>query len=113
MTKSVTIITSEKDSTAAGEELGRGIRAGFGGAAADAVIVFASAQHDYQALLRSLAAASGTETIVGSSSAGEFTNRTRGKVMFPRSPCVRKPCSSRSASAAVLPRMRSQQRGRL
>ena len=79
MTKSVSIISSDKDSTAAGEELGRGIRRGFDGAAADAVIVFASAQHDYQALLRSLAAASGTETIVGSSSAGEFTNRTRGE----------------------------------
>ncbi len=79
MTQSVTAITSEKDSAAAGEELGRAIRAGLNGATADAVIVFASAQHDYSRLLHWLASTAGTQIIVGSSSAGEFTNRTRGE----------------------------------
>ena len=79
MTESVTTITSEKDSAAAGAELGRTIRAGFNGEAADAVMVFASARHDYDGLLRALSAESGTATIVGSSSAGEFTNSSRGE----------------------------------
>ena len=79
MTKSVTIITGEKDSTAAGEELGRGVRSGFGGAAADAVIVFASAQHDYQALLRSLAAVWGPEAWRRAVDGGECTHMRRGE----------------------------------
>lgn len=79
MTESVTTITSEKESGAAGAELGRAIRQGFNGAAADAVVVFASAQHGYGRLLAALADGCGTATIVGSSSAGEFTNTSRGE----------------------------------
>jgi hypothetical protein len=79
MTLSVTTITNEQDSARAGTELGGAIRNGLNGAAADAVIVFASAQHDYECLLRALADACGTDVIVGSSSAGEFTNVTRGE----------------------------------
>ena len=79
MTETVTAITSETDSAKAGIELGRTIRKAFNGADADAVIVFASAQHDYELLLEALAAESGTRTIVGSSSAGEFSHSTRGE----------------------------------
>ena len=65
MTLSVTTITNEQDSARAGTELGGAIRNGLNGAAADAVIVFASAQHDYERLLRALAHACGTDVIVG------------------------------------------------
>ncbi len=78
MTESVTTISSASDSALAGAELGADIRKGLNGAAADAIIVFASAQHDYERLLRALADESGTEVIVGSSSAGEFTNASSG-----------------------------------
>lgn len=78
MTETITSITSESDSARAGHELGQAIRAAFHGATADAVIVFASAQHDYSRLLRVLADTCGTEVIVGSSSAGEFTHETCG-----------------------------------
>ncbi|WP_418316957.1 FIST signal transduction protein [Piscinibacter sakaiensis] len=64
------------DSTAAGLALGREIRDAIG--AADAIIVFASSQHDYQRLLEGLREASGCATLVGSSSAGEFNNSGRG-----------------------------------
>lgn len=71
-------LTETADSRTAGAELGRGIRAAFDGAAADAIIVFASAQHDYNVLLEALAQEAGTQVIAGSSSAGEFTHRGRG-----------------------------------
>src|SRR5688572_12777098 len=72
-------LSESRDSRSAGAELGRAIRNAFDGAAADAVVVFASAQHDYDALLRALAGEAGTQVIAGSSSAGEFTNRGRGE----------------------------------
>lgn len=79
MTQTKTVISSVTDSAKAGTELGQSIVAAFDGAAADAVIVFASAQHDFPVLLEALARASGTETIVGSSSAGEFTEQSRAE----------------------------------
>ncbi len=79
MTETVSTITSEKDSRRAGLALGKTICEKFDGTAADAVIVFASAQHDYAALLDALASESGTRTIMGSSSAGEFTDSARGQ----------------------------------
>lgn len=79
MTQSVTTLTNLKDSSEAGAELGQTIRKGLNGAAADAIMVFASAQHDYSRLLAALADTSGTEVIVGSSSAGEFTHSSRGE----------------------------------
>jgi hypothetical protein len=76
MTQSVTIVTDEADSTQAGIDLGTRIRQAFGGEIPDAIVVFASARHwDYAKLLGALAETSGTRTIVGSSSAGEFSNR--------------------------------------
>ena len=79
MTGSVTALTNQRDSRAAGAELGRTIREGFRGAPADAVMVFASADHDYGDLLAALAEESGTGVIAGSSSAGEFTHSSRGE----------------------------------
>lgn len=72
-------ISTLTDSEAAGRELGRSMRRAFDGAAADAVIVFASARHDYHALLGALADEAGTDVLVGSSSAGEFTQDQRGE----------------------------------
>jgi hypothetical protein len=79
MTETHTALTQESDSAEAGRELARGIRRAFKGAAADAVVVFASAQHDYQRLLDALAEEAGTEVIVGASSAGEFVRGARGE----------------------------------
>ena len=78
MTQSCSTITAQRDSSRAGVEIGRAIRDSFAGAA-DAVIVFSSARHDYPRLLAALAEASGTRVIGGSSSAGEFTHHTRGE----------------------------------
>ena len=72
-------ISTLTDSEAAGRDLGRAMRNAFDGAAADAVIVFASARHDYEALLCALAEEAGTDVLVGSSSAGEFTQSQRGE----------------------------------
>jgi hypothetical protein len=72
-------ITGERDSARAGRELGLAIREAFAGAAADAVVVFASADHDYAALLCALADATGCEVVAGASSAGEFTQSRRGE----------------------------------
>lgn len=72
-------ISTSTDSTGAGRELGRAMRKAFDGAAADAVIVFASARHDYEALLNALADEAGTDVVVGSSSAGEFIQNQRGE----------------------------------
>ena len=66
------------DSTAAGAALGREIRQALEGDAPDAVVVFASSQHDYSLLLAALEAESGCSLLVGSSSAGEFTQQQRG-----------------------------------
>lgn len=74
MTATITALTSAKDSSQAGVELGRTIRKAFNGAPADVVIVFASAEHDYPRLLGSLSEEAGTTMLVGSSSAGEFTS---------------------------------------
>ena len=79
MTGSVTALTNRNDSREAGIELARTIREGFGGESADAVMVFASAQHDYAALLETLADGCGTRLIAGASSAGEFTHSSSGE----------------------------------
>lgn len=79
MTETHSAFTETKDSAGAGRELGRAMRDAFHGAAPDAVVVFASSQHDYGALLEALADEAGTEVIVGASSAGEFTHGQRGE----------------------------------
>lgn len=66
---------------AAGEELATQLLAGLDGDAPDALIVFASAQNDYVALLNALGERSGARTVVGCSSAGEFTSDAAGTGM--------------------------------
>lgn len=63
----------------AGAEMGRKIHDAFEGAPADAIIVFASARHNHRQLLEAIAKAAGTRMIIGSSSAGEFSNQLRGQ----------------------------------
>lgn len=79
MTETQIALSATRDSRAAGAELGRSLRERFGGQAADAVVVFASAEHDYDALLGALSEEAGTQVIAGSSSAGEFTHQGRGE----------------------------------
>lgn len=67
------------DSPAAGRELGKEFLEAFGGESPDAIVVFASAKHDYSALLCALSDEAGTAIIAGSSSAGEFTQSGRGE----------------------------------
>lgn len=78
MTQTTTALVRESDSARAGELLGAHIRSAFEGQAPDAVILFASAEHDYASLLDALARSAGTTTIVGSSSAGEFSHDASG-----------------------------------
>jgi hypothetical protein len=79
MNETVTVLSRQGDSRRAGEEIARKIREAFNGGSADAVVVFASAQHDYEALLGAIASAAGTDVIAGSSSAGEFSHEERGE----------------------------------
>ncbi|MEO8859090.1 MAG: FIST N-terminal domain-containing protein [Burkholderiaceae bacterium] len=67
------------ESRGAGRELGKAFVEALHGQVPDAIVVFASAKHDYPALLGALADEAGTETIVGASSAGEFTQSGRGE----------------------------------
>ena len=93
MTQTTTALVSESDSVRAGEMLGAHIRGAFEGQPPDAVIVFASSQHDYAALLQALARSAGTKAIVGSSSAGEFSQDSSGvgqvSALAIRSPSMR------------------------
>lgn len=79
MTKSTVAFTDRADSREAGAQLGRDLMEAFDGEGADAAIVFASAEHDYAALLTALDAAGRPAVMVGCSSAGEFTSRHRGE----------------------------------
>ena len=79
MNQTHTAVSHQTDSTAAAVEIGRAVRSAFNGAAADAVVVFASSQHDYAKLLAGLADECGTDRIVGASSAGEFSHSSRGE----------------------------------
>ena len=92
MTDIVTASTDRTDA-AAGEALARQLAQGLGGKTPDALIVFASAQNDYQALLRALHEPLKPKHLVGCSSAGEFTAGTSGTGMT-------------SAIAIVAPQMR-------
>lgn len=80
MTDVVTASTPMRDG-AAGDDLATQIRAGLDGGVADAVIVFASSQNDYAALLDALQRRTGARALVGCSSAGEFTSDASGTGM--------------------------------
>ena len=74
MTKSTTVHSRAHESTDAGREIGSQIKEAFNGASPDAVILFASARHDFNHLLRSVHESCEPKALVGSSSAGEFTS---------------------------------------
>ncbi|MBA3936591.1 MAG: FIST C-terminal domain-containing protein [Planctomycetes bacterium] len=73
MKKTSTVHTSLPDSRAAGEQLGRGLIESFGGEAPSAVVVFASSKHHHKKLLQAIQDTCQPKAMIGSSSAGEFT----------------------------------------
>ena len=78
-TKTAAVFTEAKDSAMAGQELGQQIMSRLDGQRPDAVVVFASARYEYEALLHALSESCNPGVIVGSSSAGEFTGAQRGE----------------------------------
>ena len=76
MNLTCTVSTSHTDSEDAGRELGTAIAQQLGGERPDAVIVFASSRYAYEPLLRALSSSCSPRILVGSSSAGEFTQNS-------------------------------------
>ncbi len=74
----VAIASTGKTNEEAGEDLATQIRAQLNGGSPDALLVFASPENDYEALLRALSDRSGARSMIGCSSAGEFTDQTAG-----------------------------------
>jgi hypothetical protein len=79
MTDSSVVYTDLSDSKEAGNFLGAKVLADFDGHSADALIVFASARHDYSQLLESIKATCSPKLMIGCSSAGEFTCEAQGE----------------------------------
>ena len=77
MTDIAAVHTDLSDTSAAAEDLARQINASLP-AAPDAIILFASAQFDYEAFLRIINDRCKPGILVGSSSAGEFTHAAQG-----------------------------------
>jgi hypothetical protein len=77
----VAIASTSRTGAAAGHDLAGRIRAELGGDVPDALVVFASSQNDYGALLAALDEDCGAGVMVGCSSAGEFTSKTSGTGM--------------------------------
>ena len=74
----VAVASTSLSNREAGEDLAKQIRNQLGGLPPDALIVFASAQNDYDALLGALDAGCRPRSMIGASSAGEFTSDTAG-----------------------------------
>jgi hypothetical protein len=79
MTESTVVFTNEKESSAAGRDLGARLLEGLNGQKPHVVILFASADHDYLPLLEAIQQSSQTPVLVGCSSAGEFISGARGE----------------------------------
>ncbi|MEY2549601.1 MAG: hypothetical protein QOD64_2183 [Verrucomicrobiota bacterium] len=79
MTQSTVVFSAEADSAAAGRDIGERLKSGLAGHTPDAVILFASSRHDYDALLQAIDAACKPRVLVGCSSAGEFVSRERAE----------------------------------
>jgi hypothetical protein len=77
-TRPAVVHTDDPDSSRAGADLGHRIRERLGGDRPQAVILFASPRYDLERLLRAVHEACEPEILVGSSSAGEFTNTVQG-----------------------------------
>lgn len=78
MIQAVAALSDLHNSTAAGTAIAADITAGLGGAPADAIIVFASSQHNHAALLSAIHAHHPSAKLVGCSSAGEFSSHSAG-----------------------------------
>ena len=74
----VAIASTGLNDAEAGEDLATQILEKLNGSSPDALIVFASAENDYEALLGSLHDRCNPKTLVGCSSAGEFTTGSNG-----------------------------------
>lgn len=70
--------TALPDPVAAGEELGKRVKAALGDEPPDVAIVFASSIYAYEDLLKSITATCHPKILVGCSSAGEFAGRRSG-----------------------------------
>ncbi len=79
MTDISVVHTQLQDSAQAGAALGAEIRTTFEAQPPDALIVFISAIHDYEALLRTLHAECEPRIMLGCSSAGEFTSEAQAE----------------------------------
>jgi hypothetical protein len=79
MTDAAVVHSDLRASAEAGAALGTEIRSRLGGHRPDALIVFASPQHDYPELLRALHDSCDPIALVGCSSAGEFTSQRQGE----------------------------------
>ncbi|HVS30819.1 MAG TPA: FIST N-terminal domain-containing protein [Thermoanaerobaculia bacterium] len=79
MTESAAVFTTERDSAAAGKEIGEKLMAGLSGKSPHAVILFASSRYDYGELLRAVKTTCDPGVMVGCSSAGEFISRERSE----------------------------------
>lgn len=79
MTESSVVFTKDTDSSEAGKSLGERLLSGLKNQQPHAVILFASSQHDYHALLQSLDRSCHPAVLVGCSSAGEFVSDHRGE----------------------------------
>jgi hypothetical protein len=77
----VAIASTSLSGREAGEDIARQLREGLQGDAPDALILFASAENEYEALLRAVVAGSDAGVTVGCSSAGEFTSEGSGTGM--------------------------------
>lgn len=79
MTGAAVVHSDLRHSAEAGVALGSEIRAKLGGHSPDALVVFASPQHDFPALLHAVHDSCEPEILVGCSSAGEFTSHRQGE----------------------------------
>lgn len=77
----IAIASTASRNSDAGRDLGDQVLGQLDGQSPDALIVFASAANDYRALLRSLKSSCSPRTLIGCSSAGEFTADTNGTGM--------------------------------
>jgi len=77
MTASAVVHTALTTSATAGRELGSHIATAFAGERPDALILFASPQHDYAELLQAIETSCRPRLVVGCSSTGAFTTMAR------------------------------------
>lgn len=78
MNKSAVVFTQEKSSSLAGDHLGEQINEQLAGERPNVIILFLSSSYNYSEVINNLQKATTPEILIGSSSAGEFTNNEIG-----------------------------------